>query len=132
MLRVIPILTLLLAACASAPPAPSATGADQRDDALVLVTDRYELHLKSGQLVKLTPTSQNVPPAVAPVGSYGEFRELYEARAGEELPEAAPPGGVEVAGWRDLECVRDGQACGREPADPAAHPAVKLRLAFPR
>lgn len=130
MLRVVPILTLLLAACASVP--TKSDSASEGDDALVLVTDRYELQLRSGHLVMLTPVSQDVPAAIRPVDSYGEFRELYEARAGDALPEQAPPGGVEVAGWRGLECVRAGHACGAEPADPVAHPAVKLRIAFPR
>ncbi len=107
------LLALGLTACA--------TGSGH-GPALLLVTDAYELHLRDGRVFVLEDGAER------PVGDYDELRALYR-RDGAELP-AAPTGeSTTVLGWRDLTCVRAGNACGREPEYPARD-LVRLRIRF--
>jgi len=107
-------LSFALLACAT----PSGGG-----PALLLVTDTYELHLRDGTIFV------HRDGLTRPLADYDELHALYR-RQGEALVPSAPDGGTtSVLGWRDLECVRAAQTCGREPDRPARD-MFRLRLRF--
>jgi hypothetical protein len=91
--------------------------------ALLLVSDAYELHLRDGRLYVVEGG------AVRPVRDPDELRSLYRRDGEAVLPESESGATASVLGWRDLACVRSGQACGREPDRPARD-MVRLRLRF--
>lgn len=119
---------LALSACATSPHAVGDAGTTD-EAALLLATDTYELHYREGRVVVLDarPDREVRPRDVA---TYAEFRELYEVRAADRVPERQPTEGVEVSGWRGLDCVRDGHACGRQSEWPVRD-LIRLRLRFP-
>lgn len=89
--------------------------------ALLLVSDAYELHLRDGRVYVVEGG------AVRPVRDPDELRTLYRRDGEAVLPESGAT--ASVLGWRDLACVRAGQACGREPDRPARD-MVRLRVRF--
>jgi hypothetical protein len=116
---------LTLLGCAA--PAPVGTSGLTTTEtpalALLLATDAYELHLRDGTIFVLRDG------AARPLASYDELHALYR-RAGEPLVPAMPVGETtSVLGWRDLDCVRAAQTCGREPDRPARD-MIRLRLRF--
>lgn len=116
-----PLSGLVLAAAAALGACASAGRPD--GTALLLVTESYELHLRSGELFVVSEgTARRIT-------DYAELHTLYR-RNGEPLVLQAPASETtSVLGWRDLACVRAGQACGREPDSPARD-MVRLRLRF--
>jgi len=119
-------LTLTLTGCATAPTAPAAPPGDA---ALILSTDGYELHFRAGRVLLVDERPGHVP-GPHDVTTYEEFKKLYEVRKEERLPPEQPSRGIEINGWRGLECVRRGQICGPAGAEPAGD-LVRLRIAFP-
>jgi hypothetical protein len=114
-------LPLCLAACASSPPAePEGDGAGP---ALILATDAYELQVQGGRVLVFEEG------VAREVQRYEELRELYTRDGAALLPERPDARGTNVLGWRDLECVRRGQTCGREPDFPARD-MLRLKLRF--
>ena len=116
-----------LVACASAQRAPEA---DPEDVALILSTDGYELHYRAGRVV-LVDERPGHELGPRDVETYEEFKRLYEVRKEERLPPEQPSRGVEVNGWRGLDCVRQGGTCGPAPEYPTGD-LVRLRLLFPQ
>lgn len=116
-----------LVACASAQRAPEA---DPEDVALILSTDGYELHYRAGRVVMVDERPGHV---LGPhdVETYEEFKRLYEVKKAERLPPEQPSRGVEVNGWRGLDCVRAGGVCGPAAEYPTGD-IVRLRLLFPQ
>jgi hypothetical protein len=96
-----------------------------RDDgpALLLATDAYELQVRNGAVFVHEAGTMRA------IDRYEELRELYQRDGQPMLPEAPAAGGTSVLGWRDLECVRRGETCGREPDRPARD-MVRLKLRF--
>ncbi len=113
-----------------------AVASSQRDadSALLLTADGYELHYQKGRVYKLTWASPEAPAVRRPVESWREFRGLYagDTLDGGALPLELPDAGVEVAGWRGQECVREGHPCGQMPEDPPPGLLVRLTLQFAR
>jgi hypothetical protein len=116
-----------LGACASAQRAPET---DPEDVALILSTDGYELHYRAGRVV-LVDERPGHELGPRDVETYEEFKRLYEVKKAERLPPELPSRGVEVNGWRGLDCVRQGDTCGPAPEYPTGG-LVRLRLHFPQ
>lgn len=111
-----------VAGCGTAPASKTAGGANV-GSALLLVTDTYELQLQGGRIIVYESGVSHE------VERYEELRELYRRNDGPPLPERPDADGTNVFGWRDLECVRLGQTCGREP-DMPARDMIRLKLRF--
>ncbi len=117
-------VTLLAAGCAS-------TAGEARPTALIVATDAYELHVRSGEVRLLEPGEVLGAPAADRPLTWEEFRRLYEKAQRTGLPERPPTEGVDVNGWVGLACVRDGAACGREVEPGTRGDAVRIRIVFP-
>lgn len=117
----------VLTACASVQRPPEA---NPEDVALILSTDGYELFYRAGRVVVVDERpGREIGPR--DVETYEEFKRLYEVKKEERLPPEQPSRGVEVNGWRGLDCVRQGDTCGPEPYYPTGD-LVRLRLTFPQ
>jgi len=119
--------TLALTGCASVHTPPEA---DATEAALILSTDGYELHYQGGRVVVVDERPGH-EPGPHDVASYEEFKRLYEVRKAERLPPEQPSAGVEVEGWRGLDCVRRAQTCGPATEYPVAD-IVRIRILFPQ
>jgi len=122
------VATLLAVGCATTGSVSDRGAADRT--ALILATDGYELHYQEGRVV-VVPVDGAQQPSPRDVESYEEFKALYEVRKDEELPLEQPREGVEVNGWRGLECVRRGHACGAGSDYPPPVELIRLRVLFP-
>lgn len=113
-----------LAACATSPPVASG-----REPLLIVTTPLVELHVKDGEVYEVVPARGDQREVIKKIGSFDDFRTLYEAATGEALP-PRDKGSVQVTGWLGLECVRAGRSCGAAPAEGAPRGLVSLRFEF--
>lgn len=133
------VIATSLAACGTtSTPMTWDAGAVARVDAaasafaLIVATDGYELHLRAGRVYVVEPGAAPArQPVAREVRSYARFRDLYSKADAGALPSAEPSDGVLVTGWRDLECVRLGHVCGRQPEPGGRGDAVRLKIVFP-
>ncbi len=130
------LVTSALLSCGSTSTSISTStdaAASQADEfALIVATDGYELHLRAGRVYVVKPGAAPARlPVQREVRSYERFRDLYARADAGPLPSAVPSEGVQVNGWRDLECVREGHVCGRKPEPGSRGDAVRLRIVFP-
>ncbi|MCB9786909.1 MAG: hypothetical protein H6744_09490 [Deltaproteobacteria bacterium] len=107
-------------------------GGERRSGALILATSEYELHMRDGHVYMLTAVAPGLPPEVREVTSYEEFRDLYNLRAGDTLPQEPPREGVEVGSFGEPDCVRRADLCGRNTEMPPPPEAIRLKLVFPK
>lgn len=128
------VVAFALGGCATTTTMDSDSTSGVEDDVLILAVDGFELHYRSGEVVAVRPAGSG--PALTPteerVRTYRDFKKMYELRSETDLPSVLPPDGVDVLGWRGLECVRPGGACGPRPAEPPTDQAVRVKLKFGR
>lgn len=110
--------------------APPAEPVPQEQPALLLALDTHELHYRAGRVFVVDRTGK-APEPLREVTTYEQFRGLYQVRKGEEIPPALPERGLALNGWIGLDCVREGQACGRQPERHPDRGFVRLRILFP-
>jgi len=125
-------IALVAAACASGERA----GADGQPHVRVMSSEPVlltssgvlELHVRDGRVFELIPATEPGQAArTRQIERLDDLRTLYARTEGKELPAEDPTGAVQVNGWVGLECVRRGEACGRQP-DGAPRAIVLIRF----
>lgn len=114
-----------LLGCATAPARPDESSSHAL--ALIASTPLIELHVRDGEVYEVVPARGDQGELVKKIGSFDDFRTLYENATGESLP-PRDKGSVQVNGWLGLECVRAGRSCGQAPAEGAPRGLVSLRF----
>ena len=123
---------LALAACASSRPMPEEhegrVHVDASEPVLLTSSGAFELHVRDGQLIAITPaTAPGETARRREIRTLDELRNVYEQN-GLTPPDQAGDGTIQVNGWRGLECVRLGEACGPAPRDGPSRVMVVLRF----
>ncbi|MFO0744277.1 MAG: hypothetical protein U1F43_01195 [Myxococcota bacterium] len=107
----------LFAGCASSGSTQKGLWADgEREPVLLSASGAFEIHVRGGKVIEVVPATEpggNAKTRV--IGSMDELRTLYEESSGKPMPAEATPGVVQINGWRGLECLRAGRACGPSP-----------------
>lgn len=99
-----------------------------RDPVLLSASGGLEIHIRDGKVLEVVPaTEPGANERTRIIASLDELRTLYEETSGKPLPVEATPGVIQVNGWRGLECLRAGRACGPIP-EVAPQAMVVLRF----
>ena len=125
-------LGLFVSACASSRPMPEERAArlhiDASEPVLLTSSGAFELHVRDGHLVAFTPaTAPGETARQREIRTLDELRSVYQSN-GQALPDRQTDGTIQVNGWRGLECVRLGEACGPAPIDGPSRVMVVLRF----
>jgi hypothetical protein len=119
------VLCVGFAGCATS---GSTLRVDSEEPVLLTSSGALELHVRQGRIVEVVPAVETSEKRrERTILTLDELRASWQQAAGVPLPEEGP-GVIEVNGWSGLECVRKGQACGRQPDDaPRALVVIRLR-----